>query len=89
MSEQQGRRRVVITGVGAITPCGLDVEESWRTRLTSAEMAISAYSAMIITAVEDTTDCRLDFAHRSVAHTPMNSVSIQVTICSNRASSNT
>src|SRR5690348_2693891 len=29
---------------------------------------------MIITAVEDTTDCRLDFAHRTVAQAPMNSV---------------
>src|SRR3954471_21023041 len=29
---------------------------------------------MIITAVDDTTDCRLDFAHRIVAQTPMNSV---------------
>src|SRR3954454_23945201 len=50
------------------------VRSRWRTRLTSAEMAISAYSAMIITAVEDTTDCRLDFAHRIVAQAPMNSV---------------
>src|SRR3954453_3947537 len=29
---------------------------------------------MIITAVDDTTDCRLDFRHRIVAHAPMNSV---------------
>src|SRR2546423_1424241 len=29
---------------------------------------------MIITAVEDTTDCRLDLAHRIVAQAPMNSV---------------
>jgi 3-oxoacyl-[acyl-carrier-protein] synthase II len=29
MSEQE-RRRVVITGVGAITPCGLDAEETWQ-----------------------------------------------------------
>src|SRR3954454_25275283 len=29
---------------------------------------------MIITAVEDTTDCRLDFRHRIVAQAPMNSV---------------
>src|SRR4051794_22994267 len=53
------------------------VRSRWRTRLTSAEMAISAYSAMIITAVEDTTDCRLDFAHRIVAQAPMNSVATQ------------
>jgi 3-oxoacyl-[acyl-carrier-protein] synthase II len=30
MSESNGRRRVVITGMGAITPCGLDVEETWK-----------------------------------------------------------
>ena len=29
---------------------------------------------MIITAVEDTTDCRLDFRQRIVAQAPMNSV---------------
>ena len=23
------RRRIVITGVGAVTPCGLTVDESW------------------------------------------------------------
>jgi 3-oxoacyl-[acyl-carrier-protein] synthase II len=29
MSEQNGRRRVVITGVGALSPCGLTAEETW------------------------------------------------------------
>ena len=32
MSDQNGneRRRIVITGMGAITPCGLDVDETWK-----------------------------------------------------------
>ena len=30
MSSEQGRRRVVITGMGAISPCGLDLEQTWR-----------------------------------------------------------
>jgi 3-oxoacyl-[acyl-carrier-protein] synthase II len=30
MSDTNGRRRIVITGMGAITPCGSDVEETWR-----------------------------------------------------------
>jgi 3-oxoacyl-[acyl-carrier-protein] synthase II len=32
MSDQNGneRRRIVITGMGAITPCGLDVVETWK-----------------------------------------------------------
>jgi 3-oxoacyl-[acyl-carrier-protein] synthase II len=25
-----GRRRIVVTGIGAVTPCGRDVEETWR-----------------------------------------------------------
>jgi 3-oxoacyl-[acyl-carrier-protein] synthase II len=30
MTESNGRRRVVITGIGAITPCGLTAEETWQ-----------------------------------------------------------
>jgi len=30
MTESNGRRRVVITGVGAVTPCGLTAEETWQ-----------------------------------------------------------
>lgn len=30
MSEGGGRRRVVVTGIGIVSPCGLTAEESWR-----------------------------------------------------------
>jgi len=30
MSEQNGRRRVVITGMGAVSPCGLTAEDTWK-----------------------------------------------------------
>ncbi len=29
MSSDNGRRRVVVTGVGAISPCGLTADETW------------------------------------------------------------
>ena len=32
---QNGRRRVVITGLGAVTPIGKDVESTWRALLAS------------------------------------------------------
>ena len=42
----------------------------WRTRLTTAEIAISAYRMMISTAVKVTTLIRLDCAHRIAPSTP-------------------
>ena len=30
MSTQNGRRRVVVTGLGAVTPCGNTMEETWK-----------------------------------------------------------
>src|SRR5438067_15139 len=42
MSEN-GRRRVVITGMGAVTPCGLDAEETW-TSVREGRSGVSAVS---------------------------------------------
>src|SRR5262245_21861416 len=30
MTEQNGRRRIVVTGMGAVTPCGLTIDDTWR-----------------------------------------------------------
>ena len=40
MSTQNGRRRVVITGLGGITPCGNTIEDTW-TNVRSGRSGVS------------------------------------------------
>ena len=40
MSETNGRRRVVITGLGGITPCGNTIEETW-TNIRAGKSGVS------------------------------------------------
>ena len=41
---REGERRVVVTGMGAVTPLGLDVETFWR-RLIEGQSGVRAITA--------------------------------------------
>lgn len=64
-SADQGRTRVVITGLGAITPLGLTAEETWRQAL-AGQSGVGPISSF------DTTDCPVKVAGHVKGFIPAN-----------------